>query len=51
MPDKDKDSDPDVDEPASEADLSLMDRTKHQAKAAREHTRTGSLTFPNILSR
>ena len=36
-PEQDKDSDPE--EPSSEANLSLMDRTKHHAKAARDQHR------------
>ena len=36
VPDKEKDSDPDVDEPVSEAELSLMDCTKRHARAAHD---------------
>ena len=45
MPEEDRNSDPDVDAPVSEADLSLMDRTKRQAKAAREQHRKKTSTL------
>ena len=45
MPDTGKDSGPNVDESASEADLSLMDKMKCQAKAAREQHKKKTISL------